>query len=129
MDYIYTLIGAFTIWVALFSRELLVNRTSFKVVLGISIALFSAGLLLHYQERGKYSMAGALLYPLISLGLYRFGRWFFVRRFNREPRDTFLSWAQGMTDDRIFNVVYFAAAFGGLILFTAAIGKLAEAGW
>jgi hypothetical protein len=126
MDYVYVLIGLFVVFIVLFERDLLAEPATFKIIFGASSAMFLAGLVVLYTERGKFSMSGALLYPLISLGLYRLSRWYFMRRFNREPQDTFMHWSQGMAEDRLFNISYFVAAFWLLMLLVSVMGKLAE---
>lgn len=127
MDYFYIFIGAFAIFVALFKRELLVSNASFKAILGITIVLFVGGLVLLCRARGTHSMAGALMYPLLSLGAYRVARLLFVRRFGREPLDTFLSWDSGRDADRVFNIAYFVSMLIGLILFTGIVSNLTDA--
>ena len=109
MFYIVFATGGFVWVIALFKRELLARRRSFRIILGLSIVLFSVGVMLHLKE-ARYPASGALLAPLVSLGLYRLCRAIFIRHFKREPRDTWLNWAEGMSDDRLFNIVYFVLA-------------------
>lgn len=116
-------------FVALFKRELLIEKESFRLILGISIALFLAGLMLHFTEAGRDSSSGALLAPLLSLGLFRLCRKIFLKRYGREPRDTFFVWEAGLAADRFFNIAYFSLA--GWLWMLAAIGmiELAKASW
>jgi hypothetical protein len=129
LDYIYTFVGMSVAFVALYKRELLLEKESFKLLLSISIILFLVGLVLHFIERGKYSASGALLSPLMSLGLYRLCRRLFLKSLGREPKDTFMDWTPGMAEDRFFNVVYFTVALVLTMLIASVMGKLAEAGW
>jgi hypothetical protein len=129
LDPLYLAIGGFVVIIFLFKRELLVEEESFQLIGAISILLFIAGLVLHFTEAGRYSMSGALLSPLVSLGLFRLCRRIFLRRLNREPRDTFLDWSRGMAADRVFNIVYFILAAWLLMLITIGMEKLAKAGW
>src|SRR5712664_2912063 len=103
MQCVYVFTGMFVSIIALFKRELLVQKGSFRIILGASIALFVCSFGLHIAERNPGSFSGALLAPLLSLGLYRFYRVLFVKRVHREPRDTFLDWKSGLRGDRLFN--------------------------
>jgi hypothetical protein len=87
-DLCYIAIGIFVIVIALFKRELLVNKNSLRVILGISVALFGVGLVLPFLPGGRGSAAGTLLSPLLSVGLFRVYRRLFLKRVGREPVDT-----------------------------------------
>ena len=129
MDYLYIFLGLFVQIIAFVKRELLVQKESFRIILVISIVLFCGGLALHFTEAGRNSPSGALLAPLISLGLYHLCRKVFLGRFRHEPRDTYLNWEGGLAADRLFNIVYFVAS--QLLVVLAAIGmvELSKAGW
>lgn len=129
MDPLYFSIGGFVIAIAYFKMELLIEKESFKLIFGVSVALFFAGIALHFTEAGRYSMSGALLVPLLSLALFRLCRNVFLKRYNREPRDTFLNWTAGMGKDRVFNIVYFVSAAWLWALTPFGMEKLAKAGW
>lgn len=129
MDYLFIFTGGFVIWTFIFKRELLIRNKSFMPILGISVVLFLVGVVFHSAGAYRNSFCGALLSPLISLGLFRLCRVIFVRRFNREPKDTYLIWDKGLGVDRVFNIVYLSIA--GLCLMLVTIGnlELAKAGW
>lgn len=129
MLYFYILIGMSVAIIALFNRALLIQRKSFRVILATSITLFVVGLLLHFTEAGRAAPSGALLAPLMSLGLYRILRKMFLLRFQHEPRDTYLDWSRDLSGDRFFNILYFAGS--AWLLLSAMIGMraLAKAGW
>lgn len=110
MDPFYFAIGGFVIVIAIFRREILIEQPTFGIVLALSAALFIVGLVLSFAEADRHSMSGALLCPLISLGLFRVLRHFFLQRFKHEPVDTFLNWGRGLAADRLFNIVYFVTA-------------------
>jgi hypothetical protein len=129
MQYVYIFIGMFVSIIALFKRELLVQKDSFRIILGASIALFLCSFILHMAEGNPGSFSGALLAPLLSLGLYRFYRVLFVQRIHREPKDTFFDWASGLTADRLFNIVYFGSAVWLELFAMAGMMELARAGW
>jgi len=129
MDYFYVFTGMFVIGVAWFRMELLIWKESFRIILGISIALFCTGLILHFTQAERASPYGALLTPLLSLGLFRLCRKFFISRFKHEPRDTYLNWEKGFGADQIFNVVYFVSAHLLLMLTIIGMMELAKAGW
>jgi hypothetical protein len=129
MDYIYVFGGMFVSIIALFNRELLVQKTSFRIILGISVALFAAGLLLHFIEADPKSFCGALLTPLLSLGLYLICRRLFLSRVRHEPKDTYLDWAPGVAADRLFNIIYFGSAVWIELLTMGAMMELTKVGW
>lgn len=85
LDPFYFAIGGFVLVIALFKRELLIEGESFLFILIISIVLFLAGLVLHFTEAGRYSMSGALVNPIVSLGLFHLCRKIFLKRQKREP--------------------------------------------
>jgi hypothetical protein len=129
MFYFYILAGMFVAVVALFKRDLLVQRESCRVVLAISIALFIAGVLLHFTDAGRADPTGALLTPLMSLGLYRLLRRIFLRKFQHEPRDTYLNWTPGFAEDRLFNILYFAVCGWLLLANMIGMSELTKSGW
>lgn len=103
-------VGGLVFVIGIFKRELLVQRNSFMIILAISVALFLAGLVLHFAYNGLYPGSGALLSPLVSLALYRCFFGIFVATYGRQPLDTWLDWREGMAPDRIFNILYFVTA-------------------
>lgn len=107
MDLLVFFLGGFVFFVALLKRELLVEDGSFKVIRGVSVALFLAGVILHFLTIGRETPSGALLASLISLYFFRIARILFVKRFHREPIDTFLIWSKGLAPDRLFNITFF----------------------
>ena len=129
MDPVYFAVGAFVIVIAHFKMELLIESRSFRVVLGVSVALFVGGLILHFTDVGRYSMSGALLCPLLSLGLFRGLRKPFLKKFRHEPADTFLNFKPGLDPDRVFNVLYFISATLLLMILPFGMQQLAKAGW
>ena len=129
MDLLYFFTGAFVFFVALIRRELLIEKQTFTIVLGVSVALFLAGIALHFTAVGRYSMSGALLAPLLTLWLFTLCRKLFIMQFKHEPRDTFLDWQAGMGEDRVFNIVYLALAILLVVLSAVGMEKLAKMGW
>lgn len=104
-------IGLSVFCVVLFQRELLVQQSSFKIILICGGVLFATGLLLQLTRFGRSIPSGALLAPLVCLGFYRTLRRIFVRYVGREPRDTYMDWTPGLAVHRLFNVVFFMGAF------------------
>ena len=129
MDYAYVFAGMFVSGVALFKRESLVQKSSFRIILAISAALFVAGFVIHSIGTDPGSACGALITPLLSLGLYRFCRRLFLWWVGHEPKDTYLNWAPGLGADRIFNIVYFGSVVWILLLTAGGMMELAKAGW
>ena len=64
-------------------------------------------------------MEGALLSPLLSVGLFWAMRKLFRLWLKRNPEDTFANWNSGMGPDRVFNIVFFTSAFICLAVITA----------
>ena len=129
MDPLLISVGLLVFAIALFRRELLVERESFRLILGVSVLLFIAGLALHFNAAWRDSACGALLVPLISLGFYRLCRRIFLWRFKREPRDTWFDWSPGMGADRVFNIVFFVCGGWLWMLITILMLEFAKAGW
>jgi hypothetical protein len=128
MDAMLFLVGGLVIGIAHFKMELLIRGESFKVILGISVVLFLACPALILAGVCRSLPCGALLSPLISLGLFRLCRKIFLSRVKREPVDTFLDWRAGLAADRIFNVVFFVSASWLWILTALAAKLLAKLG-
>jgi hypothetical protein len=130
MDIIYIAAGQFVNLIFLFRRELLIEKESFKLILGASIILFVLGVVLHFTgDAGRYSTSGALLSPLPSLALYRFFHKLFVKWFKHEPRDTFFNWETGLGEDRIFNIAYGVLSSLFTLFAMSGMKSLTEAGW
>ena len=110
MNLLPFLAGGLVVAIFIFRRDLLIQPSSFKIILAISSSLFVLGLSLHLLVPEKYPGSGAFLAPFLTLALYRFTRLIFKRRFGREPRDTYLDWREGMGADRFFNIIYFSLA-------------------
>lgn len=126
MNGLYFLLGGIVLIIAFFKRELLVNKKSFTVILALSVALFLVGFLLHIKGEGRGSASGALLFPLLSLGLYRLCRRAFIWRFKREPRDTAFDWSEGMGPDRIFNILFFVLSAWLMVLIAYFMTELSK---
>lgn len=120
MEPIYFSIGGLVFAVGIFKRELLIQSQGLKIILGVSTALFLACLALHFRAPGQHPSSGALLCPLISLGLFHLFRRLFLWRFQREPKDTWLNWDPGQGPDRLFNILFFVLT-GWLWIFLAVV--------
>lgn len=129
MNPFYFAIGGLVFAIAIFKRELLVHKESFRIILIVSVGLFFTGLAIHFTNLGRDSTSGALLCPLISLGLYRLCHRVFFMRLRREPKDTFFNWDKGMGADRVFNIVYFVLAAWLWMLTAIGMIELAKSGW
>ena len=129
MDLLYIFTGLFVVFIGLFKRELLIEGKTLRLVLRVSVLLFFVGVVLHFTKIGRYSMCGALVIPLVSLGLFRVYRKVFLNRLKREPKDTFLNSEAGLGADMLFNFLFFVSAmFLGLFI-TIGMIELAKAGW
>lgn len=130
MDFIFIFAGMFVSYIFLTKRELLIKKESFRLILGVSIALFVIGIVLHFTDFGRNSASEALLGALPSLLLYRLLRKIFVKWFKHEPRDTFLNWQAGLAEDRVFNIVYgVLSTVGTFIPITNLTRALTKTGW
>ena len=63
MDALYFSIGGLIFAVSIFKRDLLIQKESFKIFLGLSAVIFSAGVIIHLTDAGRDSACGALLCP------------------------------------------------------------------
>jgi hypothetical protein len=115
--------------IALFDRDILIQKRSFRIILALSIIMFLAGVLLHLIGETASSLAGALFTPLLSLLIFRFCRRVFLKRYQREPRDTWFKWANGLGADRFFNIVYFASSIWLELLAMGTTMHMARSGW
>lgn len=117
------------IWLFLVKREFLIEERSFKIILAVSIMLFLAAIGLHFSHAARYSSSGALLAPLLTLGLFRLFRRVFLLRFEREPKDVFLNWEAGLGREKAFDFLYFVLAMFLLMFLAIGMEQLAKAGW
>lgn len=124
MDIIYFGAGCFVIFIALVKRELLFNPQTFELILIVAAVLFLDGLVLIFTGWDRSLMAGALLSPLVTAGLFWAMLKLFRRLFKRNPRDTFNDWTPGMAADRMFNIIYFTLAMLSSVLVVALVGEL-----
>ena len=129
MDFMFFFTGGLAAWILILRRELLDDKRTFRTLVWISSALFVIGVVLHFTNLAQRSACGALLAPLISLGLFRICRRVFVKRFSRDAKDTYLNWQGGLGPDRIFNIVYFSLSCLLLMACTIGMVELAKAGW
>ena len=127
MQMVYFALGGFVIVVALFKRELLFEPESYRILLGIAAVMFVVGAVLVFGRLQPNLAAGALMNPLVSIGLFWLMRKFFRRRFDRDPRDTFLNWTPGMAADRFFNIIFFVAAMISWGIISTGVEKLFNA--
>jgi hypothetical protein len=65
----------------------------------------------------------------MSYGLYRLLRRVFVGYVLHEPRDTYMDWTPGLAADRVFNVLYFVAAFLLTMLSAVGMEELRKGDW
>ena len=128
-DYVFIFTGGFVIGIFIIKREWLIQQSSFRVILAVSWILFLVGIAFHFAKPSLYSSSGALIAPILTLGLFRFSRKVFVERFKHEPRDTFLNSGAGLAADMVFNFTYFVSAIFLLMISSVGIEKLAKAGW
>ncbi len=91
--------------------------------------MFIGSLVLHFMENRGRSFSGALLAPLLSLMLFRFGRRVFLRYFKHEIRDTAHDWRPGMAEDRLFNIIYGTFSMMLAILMAIGMNELTKFGW
>ena len=129
MDFGFIFGGMFVIWIALFKRELLVDRETVPTIVAIAIGLFIVGIFFHFTASGRESASGALLWPILSFGWYRLTRRVFLRMAGHEPKDTSHNWTPGLAADRFFNIIFFTSSLVGGMLFTIGMQELAKRGW
>ena len=122
---IYFAAGTFVIGIALFKRELLFRTKSFRIILAISAVMFFIGSVLSVAK--PEPSVGALLSPMVCLGLFELMRRLFHTLLKRDPADTFNNWQSGMAADRLFNIAYFSLAFMCCAVVPVAVERSAAA--
>ena len=116
MDIVWLAMAGFVLAIFVFDRELLIERGGRTIILGVSLALFVAAVVLTIFMRSTPTLFPSLMNPLVSLGLFLLMRKVFVRWKHREPIDTFFDWRPGLAADRWFNILYFTLGVFLLIL-------------
>ena len=111
MDIVFFALGGFVIAVVLFRRQLLFEPESHRIIFGSAAAMFVVSTVLVFGKLQPNSKAGALMNPLVSIGLLWIMRKLFRQWFERDPVDTFMNRKAGMAADRFFNIIYFTLAF------------------
>jgi len=108
MDFVWLAAAGSVLTIAFFARDLLIERTSRKIIFAVALAMFVTAILLPLFMRDKPVLFPSLMNPLVSLGLFLLMRKLFIRWKKREPIDTFLDWSKGLGADRWFNILYFS---------------------
>jgi hypothetical protein len=129
MDALFLIIAFWIYGPFLFRRDWLVEEDSYKLVRGISVIAFLAGLALLFLDRARFSGTGVLCAPLLTLLMFRLCRKIFLRMFKREPKDTFMNWKAGLAADRLFNIAYFTLTTFVLIFSVVIENELDNIGW
>lgn len=105
------IIGSFVVALGFFHRDLLIQKTSFNVILLVSAILFLLGIINTFFIINGFVTSfssSLLLSPLITLVYFRLCRKIFLKLFSREPKDTFLKWSiKRLEVDIIFTILYF----------------------
>src|SRR5437762_5850000 len=130
MQKVYFFAGRLVLFVFIPKTDLLFHTKPLRIITIVSVGLFLVGTILHFTSAGRtYPASGALVSPLLSLGLFRLGRLLFLKQFHHEPRNTYLDWTPGMVEERIFNIVYFILVLLTWIFSPLLLARLARAGW
>jgi hypothetical protein len=129
MDALILLVGLWINGLFLFRREWLMEEEKYQLILRIAGIGFLVGLALHLLDGMRFYTSGALLAPLLALGLFRLFRRIFIMRFGREPRDTHISAGPGMAADSFFNILYACSCMLILFLTTVGMYELTKSGW
>lgn len=118
------------LFIFLFARHLLDEKSSWLLLLKIALGLAILGVLLSilfYKERNMYI---ALIAPLYSVLIYRPMYLYFVHKTKRKPIDTTMDWRSGLFFDRLFNVVYAILStvlpMVGILVLSSMINKLLQ---
>lgn len=115
MDMLWFATAYSVLTITFFRRELVIERESRKIILGISLAMFVGAVFASIFMRSTPILFPSLMNPLVSLGLFFLMRKAFIRWKHREPIDTSLDWRSGLAADRLFNVLFFT--LGTLLMF------------
>lgn len=112
MDLGYIFIGLFVNIIFLFRIDWLIRRESYRIALGLSIALFIIGITVHYTNSNQFSASRALFAPLVSILIFRLLRKLFVMRLKREPQNAAYNSQSGLLWDRLFAMLYWISTVG-----------------
>jgi hypothetical protein len=94
------------LFIFIFGRQLLDNKTSWLILVKVSAVIAIVGIILTAFNLGKQSMFISLVVPLYSISIYRPLYLYIVNKTNRQPIDTAMDWRSGLFYDRLFNIVY-----------------------
>jgi len=105
----------------MFIRHWLDNKSSWLILVKISSVVAIVGIILTVFYLGKHNMFIALIVPLYSISIYRPLSLYFVKKTNKQPKDTAMDWRPGLFPDRLFNISYILVStvipiFGLLLL-------------
>ena len=128
MEPVYFFSGGLILIIFLIKRELLIGDSRF-IILILAVAMFLAGIALHFTASGRDSASAAFVCPLITLGVFQIARRMFYTKVKREPSDTFLNFKRGIGADAVFNVIFATLAALIWIFVPLLMHRLAKAGW
>ena len=98
-DVFYFFSGLIVFFVFGLKLDVLLRRTTFRVVVTIATIVFAIGLIVHFTAEASDSAAGALLAPLPMVGYFWLLHKLFLRWVHREPIDTAMNWTPGLVKE------------------------------
>jgi hypothetical protein len=129
MDILYFCIAFLVIAIFTMKLELLLQQSSFKVMLAFAAGAFALGIFVHFTHGGRDSASGLLFAPLPVLGYFWLLRQLFLKWAHREPVNTAANWSPGLVKDRTFAFSFLFGSLAIMFLAVFAAQRLAVAGW
>jgi hypothetical protein len=126
---LYFCIAFLVIAIFTMKLELLLQRSSFKVIVVFAVGAFVLGIFVHFTHGRHDSATGLLFAPLLVVSYFWVLRQLFLKWARREPINTAANWAPGLVKDRTFAFAFLFGALAIMFLTTVAAERLAWAGW
>ncbi|MCK8482250.1 hypothetical protein [Psychroserpens algicola] len=98
-------------------RNYLNDKRKYLPILVIALAIAILGIFLTLNQIGENGLFVFFIVPLLSIVSYRIMFYFFMKKLNREPIDTFGKKSKAMFWDRLFNIAFFPIGLFLPILF------------
>lgn len=112
MDFIFVLIGISIHGVFLYKRELLFQKRTFLVLLGIGALCFMLTYVLP-ESVGRRNMVLMMRFPLLTLIIFFIMKSIYFKMYETDAKDTFWSMDWKLMKDGVFNFLFW---FLGLMI-------------
>jgi hypothetical protein len=112
MDIIFVLIGLSVPILFMFKEEWLYNKKILSTIFLLSMFLFIA--VMFYEDKNivKYKTFAALKMPLLSTIIFFCLHQFYVKKYKRNPENTFWSFSKKSIEDILFTILFWIFGIG-----------------